>query len=140
MAYDWPRSAAAAMPATASTIAISIAVVAIAIPVPARVAAAVIVTVTVSIAAAAFRDAVMVISVTTRPTLIVGTVGDIALIVFALGRVAHVLIFVVLVGAIFACLIGIARRAGMDVVPVSAAEPGPFFELLGCGGWRRRWR
>src|SRR5207253_7438647 len=53
-----------------------------------------------------------------------------------------VVIFTVLVAETFAFLVGIARRAGMDVVAVSATEPGPFFEFW-CGGchwrWCRRW-
>ena len=55
-------------------------------------------------------------------------------------RVIFVLVVAVLVTVILARHVGIARRAGMDVVPVSAAEPGPFFEFRrgGCG-CRPRW-
>src|SRR5205809_7860038 len=80
-----------------------------------------------AIAAAVISGAAMVISVR-GPRMIVATVRDIALVV----------IFTVLVAAIFARLVGIARWAGMDVVAVSATEPGPFFEFC-WGGCRWRW-
>src|SRR5438132_4067683 len=80
-----------------------------------------------AIGAAVISGAAMVISVR-GPRMIIATVRVRALVV----------IFSVLVAAIFARLVGIGRWAGMDVVAVSATEPGPLFEFW-CSGCRWHW-